>query len=55
MTDALIDLSPMWSAVTGIVAHYSVPLLAMLGVYIGLFLVGLVFEAVRTTRRGPDV
>jgi len=52
MTDGLLDLGPVFSAAQEIGAKWAPYLVAMLGVYLGLFLVGLVVEAMRSSRAG---
>jgi len=52
MTDGLISLTPLMATVTALVTHWGPWLVAMLGVYLGLFLVGLVVEAMRSNRAG---
>jgi len=57
VTDGLLDLGPVLAAAQEIGAKWAPYLVAMLGVYLGLFLVGLVVEAMRSSRpgRGSDV
>lgn len=52
MTDGLIDLSGIWSVLGGVFAGWGGYLAIILGVYIGLFFVGLVLEATRRKRGG---
>jgi len=52
MTEGLLDLGPIFDTVTVLVQKWGPYLVAMLGVYLGLFLVGLVVEAMRSSRAG---
>lgn len=50
MTDGLLDLTPLWAAVGVLVDKWGGYLGVILGVYLGLFVIGLVIEAVRSSK-----
>jgi len=50
MTDGLLDLDSIFTAVGALVSNYGGYLAIVLGVYLGLFLVGLAIEAVRSAK-----
>lgn len=52
MTDGLVDLTMIWSAVQAVYDNYGGYLAIILGIYLGLFMVGLVIEAVQSSRNG---
>lgn len=52
MTDGLVDLSPIFGAVSALVDGYGGYLAVILGVYLGLFVLGIVFEAMRSSKSG---
>lgn len=52
MTDGLINLAPLWDAVGVLVEQYGGYLGVILGVYLGLFVLGLIIESVRSAKKG---
>lgn len=52
MTDGLVDLGPIFSAASALVASYGGYLAVIVGVYLALFVIGLVIEAVRSSKQG---
>jgi hypothetical protein len=57
VTDSLLNFQPILTTVTALFADYAGPLGIILAVYLGLFVLGLIFEAMRSSKSSnkPDV